>query len=223
MSKSRDEFLEILEPLVYSDFKLSALMGGNTFYKCQGLLFDWQNWLERKWFSDDNLGKVDGQPVGHCCFHYNYWSKIIVIKYGLQGLQYWANIQKKDIHGLRLLAVAAHKIESSPKFKRPVAIFIKPDAVNIRSLAAVQRADDIFENRDKYKHYTNKVDEEGNKIKVLNPDTSIWLPGKAERASPIFMWQVRTAYQINLITWHFYLKTQKKLKEDQKREEKCTV
>ena len=62
------------------------------------------------------------------------------------------------------------------------------------------------------------------KPQVLNPDTSIWLPSKGERASPIFMWQVRTAYQINLATWHFYVKTQKKLLlEEQERKKKCMV
>ena len=195
----------MLEPLVYEDLKVGSIMGGRNLEKSQALLFSWRDWLQNHWKEDSN---IKTKHVGKYSVWHNKFSKDVVIYYGLKGYRFFADSLKGDTERLVKMAIKAHAIELGPSFKKPRVIPVDPLRINVQIVPAFQRADDLFSNPGRY----IKTDREGNII----VEKSGWLPDKGEYSSPIFLWQVLTAYETNLFSHEYFIKAQKLAKGEYK-------
>ena len=99
------------------------------------------------------------------------------------------------------MAIKAHAIELGPSFKKPRVIPVDPLRINVQLVSAFQRDDDLFSHPENYV----KKDKDGNII----VKKSGWLPDEGEFSSPIFLWQILTAYETNLYSYEYFKKAQK--------------
>ena len=198
MSRADRSILEMLEPLVYEDLKVASIMGGRNLEKSQALLFSWRDWLQNHWKEDANIRTKN---IGNYSVYFNKFSKDVTLYYGLKGYRFYADSLKGDAERMVKMGIKAHGIELGPAFKKPRVIPVDPLRINVQIVPAFQRADDLFLNPEKYV----KRDKEGNII----VEKSGWLPDKGEYSSPIFLWQVLTAYETNLYSYEYFEKAKK--------------
>ena len=194
--------IEMLEPLVYDEMKVGALIGGRNAELCQSKLYEARYWLRDYWKEDENI-KTD--HVGKYSVWFNIMSKNLILYYALKGYRVFADSQKGEgeQQGERLMkmAIKAHAFELGADFAKPRVILVDPLRINIQVVSSFQRADDLFANPDKY----IIKDKEGKAI----IEKSGWLPSKEENMSPIFMWMVSAAYETNLFSLKYFTKAQK--------------
>ena len=202
MSRPDRSILELLEPLVYDDLKVWSVMGGRNLEKCQAILFSWRDWLLDHWKEDEN---IKTKNIGKYSAWHNKFSKDVILFYGLKGYRFFADSLKDEPERLVKLVIKAHAIELGPAFKKPRVIPVDPLRINVFTVPAFQRADDLFSHPEKY----IKKDKEGNII----VKKSGWLPDEGEYSSPIFLWQVLTAYETNLYSYEYFKKAQKLAQE----------
>ena len=198
MSRADRSILELLEPLVYADLKVGSIMGGRNLEKSQALLFSWREWLQNHWKEDEN---IKTKHIGKYSVYFNKFSKDVILYYGLKGYRFFADSLKGDTERLVKMAIKAHAIELGPSFKKPRVIPVDPLRINVQIVPAFQRADDLFSHPE---NYITK-DKDGNII----IEKSGWLPDKGEFSSPIFLWQILTAYETNLYSYEYFKKAQK--------------
>lgn len=198
MSRADRSILEMLEPLVYEDLKIASIMGGRNLEKSQAILFSWREWLQNHWKEDKN---IKTKNVGNYSVYFNKFSKDVILYYGLKGYRFFADSLKGDTERLVKMAIKAHAIELGPSFKKPRVIPVDPLRINVQIVPAFQRADDLFLNPENY----IKKDKKG-KIIV---EKSGWLPDEGEFSSPIFLWEILSAYETNLYSYEYFIKAKK--------------
>ncbi|MCG3255115.1 MAG: hypothetical protein KAU62_03425 [Candidatus Heimdallarchaeota archaeon] len=206
-SRADRSILEMLNPLVYDDLKVWSFMGGRNLEKCQAILYSWDEWLQDHWKEDEN---TKTKYVGKYSAYHNRFSKDVILFYGLRGYRFFADSLKDEPELLVNMAIKAHAIELGPTFKKPRVIPVDPLRINIFNVPAFQRADDLFSHPEKY----IKKDKEGNII----VEKSGWCPDEGEFSSPIFLWEVLTAYEANLFSHAYFIKAQKLAKGEYKDE-----
>jgi hypothetical protein len=190
--------LETLEPLVYDDLKVGSIMGGRNLELAQVKLYAWREWIQNHWKNDEN---IQSEHVGLYSVYHNKFSKDIILYYALKGYTFFANSLKSDPERLMKMALKAHAIELGPKYKKPRVIPVDPLRVNIQTVTAFQRSNDLFLNPENY------IKRDKNKKLII--DKSGWLPNEGEFSSPIFLWQVLSAYETNLFSFEYFIKAQK--------------
>lgn len=203
MSSIEKSILETLEPLVHDEMKVGSLMGGRNLEKAQALLYAWRDWLQNHWKEDLN---IESKNVGLYSVWHNKFSKDIILYYALKGYRFFADSLRSEPERLMKMALKAHAIELGPKYKKPRVIPVDPLRINVQTVTAFQRSDDLFSNPENY----IKRDKKG---KIIL-DRSGWLPNEGEFSSPIFLWQVLAAYETNLFSFKYFMKAQKLSKGD---------
>ena len=199
--------LEMLEPLVYDDEKLCSIMGGRNSAVAQAKLHEAREWLQNHWKDDEN---IKTKNVGKYSAWFIMMNRKIIYYYALKGFEFFANTQKKAPDRLMKMAVKAHAIELGGDYAKPKVILIDPLRIDVLTLSAFQRADDLFSNTKKY-----LVRDKQNHVII---EKSGWLPSKEENMGPIFMWMVKSAYETNLFGFEYFIKAQK-LAEKVKKED----
>ena len=198
MSSIERTILEMLEPLVHDEMKVGSLMGGKNLEQFNSKMYELREWLQNHWKEDENI-KTD--KVGKYSVWFNFMSKNLILYYALRGYRFFADRLKDEPEKLMKMAIKAHAIELGPKYKTPRVIPVDPLRINVQTVSAFQRADDLFANADIYL----KKDKEG---KIIL-DQSGWTPDKGEFSSPIFLWMVLSAYETNLFSFKYFSNAQK--------------
>lgn len=204
VSRLDKSLLEMLEPLVYEELKVWSIMGGKNLEKCQAILYAWDTWLQNHWKEDEN---IKTKFVGKYSVYHNKFSKDVILYYALKGYRFFADTQKDEPERLMKMAIKAHAIELGPQYKKPRVIPVDPLRINVNVFSAFQRANDLFANPNNY----IKKDKEGKVI--INK--SGWLPDEGEFSSPIFLWQVVAAYEVNLFSHEYFIKAQELAKKQE--------
>jgi len=206
MSKSMEaSILEMLEPLVHDDQKIWSIMGGRNMEKCQSILYAWREWLDNHWFEDENI--LIDKP-GQDSVLFNIYSKNVILYYALKGYKFFADSQKESSDRLMKMSIKAHAIELGASYKKPRIIPVDTLRVNIKSIPAFQRADDLFSNPERYLTRDKKG--------TIIFDKSGWTPDKGEYSSPVFLWQVVSAYEVNIFSHAYFIKALELAKEKKK-------